>query len=122
MKLGVCIPYRDNGDGVRQSHLDRLIPHLEEFLGKQGIDFTCYVGHQIDYEKFHRSGTKNIAYLQAKKDGCDYFAFHDVDMLPYDDCYYGHQEFTKTYRNLVITMGLYFTRYRILRWCSDIHG
>ena len=74
MKLGVCIPYRDNGDGVRQGHLDRLIPHLEEFLGKQGIDFTCYVGHQIDYEKFHRSGTKNVAYLQAKKDGCDYFA------------------------------------------------
>ena len=55
MKLGVCIPYRDSGDGVRQGHLDRLIPHLEEFLGKQGIDFTCYVGHQIDYEKFHRS-------------------------------------------------------------------
>ena len=90
MKLGVCIPYRDSGDGVRQGHLDRLIPHLEEFLGKQGIDFTCYVGHQIDYEKFHRSGTKNIAYLEAKKDGCDYFAFHDVDMLPYDDCHYGH--------------------------------
>ena len=35
MKLGVCIPYRDSGDGVRQGHLDRLIPHLEEFLGKQ---------------------------------------------------------------------------------------
>ena len=50
MKLGVCIPYRDSGDGVRQIHLDRLIPHLEEFLGKQGIDFTCYVGHEIDYE------------------------------------------------------------------------
>ena len=42
MKLGVCIPYRDNGDGVRKEHLDKLIPHLEEFLGKQGIDFTCF--------------------------------------------------------------------------------
>ena len=84
MKLGVCIPYRDSGDGVRQGHLDRLIPHLEEFLGKQGIDFTCYIGHQNDDRKFHRSGTKNIAYLEAKKDGCDYFAFHDVDMLPID--------------------------------------
>ena len=90
MKLGVCIPYRDNGDGVRKGHLDKLIPHLEEFLGKQGIDFTCYVGHQNDDEKFHRSGTKNIAYLEAKKDGCDYFAFHDVDMLPHDDCDYSH--------------------------------
>jgi len=90
MKLGVCIPYRDSGDGVRKEHLDKLIPHLEEFLGKQGIDFTCYVGHQNDDGKFHRSGTKNIAYLEAKKDGCDYFAFHDVDMLPHDDCDYSH--------------------------------
>ena len=24
MKLGVCIPYRDSGDGVRKGHLDRL--------------------------------------------------------------------------------------------------
>ncbi|MAR20485.1 MAG: hypothetical protein CMD25_00240 [Flavobacteriales bacterium] len=90
MKLGVCIPYRDNGDGVRKGHLDKLIPHLEKFLGEQGIDFTCYVGHQNDDGKFHRSGTKNIAYLEAKKDGCDYFAFHDVDMLPHDDCDYSH--------------------------------
>ena len=28
MKLGVCIPYRDNGDGVRKNHLDRLVPHF----------------------------------------------------------------------------------------------
>ena len=90
MKLGVCIPYRDNGDGVRKEHLDRLIPHLEQFFGERNIDFTCYVGHQIDDEKFHRSGTKNIAYLQAKQDGCDYYAFHDVDMLPHDDCDYSH--------------------------------
>ena len=52
MKLGVCIPYRDNGDGVRKEHLDRLIPHLEQFFGERNIDFTCYVGHQIDDEKF----------------------------------------------------------------------
>jgi hypothetical protein len=90
MKLGVCIPYRDNGDGVRKEHLDRLIPHLEQFFGERNIDFTCYVGHQIDNDKFHRSGTKNIAYLQAKQDGCDYYAFHDVDMLPHDDCDYSH--------------------------------
>ena len=90
MKLGVCIPYRDNGDGVRKEHLDKLIPHLEQFFGERNIDFTCYVGHQIDNDKFHRSGTKNIAYLQAKQDGCDYYAFHDVDMLPHDDCDYSH--------------------------------
>ena len=35
MKLGVCIPYRDTGDGVRKNHLDTLVPHLEKFLGKE---------------------------------------------------------------------------------------
>ena len=24
--LGVCIPYRDVGDGVRKEHLDKLVP------------------------------------------------------------------------------------------------
>ena len=32
MKLGICIPYRDNGDGVRKEHLDKLIPHLEVYI------------------------------------------------------------------------------------------
>ena len=26
--LGVCIPYRDSGDGVRKKHLDTLVPYL----------------------------------------------------------------------------------------------
>ena len=90
MKLGVCIPYRDNGDGVRKKHLDTLVPHLEKFFGERDIEFRCYVGHQVDDKKFNRSGTKNVAFLAAKEDGCDYVAFHDVDMLPQDDCDYSH--------------------------------
>ena len=90
MKLGVCIPYRDTGDGVRKKHLDTLIPHLEKFLGERNIEFRCYIGHQVDDKKFNRSGTKNVAFLAAKEDGCDYVAFHDVDMLPRDDCDYSH--------------------------------
>jgi xylosylprotein 4-beta-galactosyltransferase len=82
MKLGICIPYRDIGDGVRKKHLDTLIPHLEKFLGEKGIEFRCYIGHQVDDKKFNRSGTKNVAFLAAKEDGCDYVAMHDVDMLP----------------------------------------
>ena len=90
MKLGVCIPYRDNGDGVRKKHLDTLVPHLEEFFKKKNIEFRCYIGHQVDDKKFNRSGTKNVAYLAAKEDGCDYMAFHDVDMLPHDNVDYSH--------------------------------
>ena len=90
MKLGVCIPYRDIGDGVRKKHLDTLVPHLEEFFKKKNIEFRCYIGHQVDDKKFNRSGTKNVAYLAAKEDGCDYMAFHDVDMLPHDNVDYSH--------------------------------
>ena len=90
MKLGICIPYRDNGDGVRKEHLDKLVPHLEKFLGDRNIDFRVYIGHQVDEKKFNRSGTKNVAFLAAKEDGCDYVAFQDVDMLPQDDCDYSH--------------------------------
>ena len=90
MKLGVCIPYRDTGDGVRKKHLDTLVPHLEKFFNDRNIDFRCYIGHQIDDNKFNRSGTKNVAFLAAKEDGCDYMAFHDVDMLPHDDVDYSH--------------------------------
>ena len=90
MKLGVCIPYRDVGDGVREEHLKTLIPHLEKFLSEKDIEFRCYIGHQVDDKKFNRSGTKNVAFLAAKEDGCDYVAFHDVDMLPHDDVDYSH--------------------------------
>jgi len=90
MKLGICIPYRDTGDGVRKKHLDTLVPYLEEFFGKRNIDFRIYVGHQVDDKQFNRSGTKNVAFLAAKEDGCDYVAFHDVDMLPTEDVDYSY--------------------------------
>ena len=90
MKLGICIPYRDVGDGVRKKHLDTLVPYLENFFGKRDIDFRIYIGHQVEDKKFNRSGTKNAAFLAAKKDGCDYVAFHDVDMLPTDDVDYSY--------------------------------
>ena len=35
--LGVCIPYRDSGDGVRKKHLDRLVPYLTKFLNYKNI-------------------------------------------------------------------------------------
>mgnify|MGYP003636520858 CR=1 FL=1 len=90
MKLGICIPYRDTGDGVRKGHLDTLVPYLEEFFKERNIDFRIYIGHQVDKKQFNRSGTKNVAFLAAKEDGCDYVAFHDVDMLPADDVDYSY--------------------------------
>jgi hypothetical protein len=75
-KLGICIPYRN-----RKEHIEKLIPHLSEYLSKQGIEHKFYVGHQIDDKLFNRGGMKNIAAHYAFEDGCDYVAWHDVDML-----------------------------------------
>ena len=86
-KLGICIPYRN-----RKEHLDRLIPHLTEHLNKQGIEHTFYVGHQIDDKLFNRGAMKNIAAKHAFDDGCDYIAWHDVDMLPHEGCDYSYPE------------------------------
>jgi hypothetical protein len=76
-KLGVCIPYRN-----RKEHLDKLIPQLSEYLNKKGIDHKFYVGHQVDFKLFNRGSMKNIAAHTAFNDGCDYIAWHDVDMVP----------------------------------------
>jgi hypothetical protein len=37
---------------------------------------------------------KNIAAYYAFKDGCDYIAWHDVDMLPHEECDYSYPEET----------------------------
>ena len=79
-KLGICIPYRN-----RKEHLEKLVPHLSEKLNEQGIEHSFYVGHQIDDELFNRGAMKNIAAHYAFEDGCDYIAWHDVDMLTYND-------------------------------------
>jgi hypothetical protein len=85
-KLGICIPYRN-----RESHLKILLPHLTKFLTKKGIPHQFYIAHQVDDKLFNRGAMKNIAAKHAFDDGCDYVAFHDVDMLPENDnCDYSY--------------------------------
>ena len=90
-KLGICIPYRN-----RKEHVERLIPHLTKYLTEKGIDHKFYVGHQIDDKLFNRGSMKNIAAHYAFEDGCDYIAWHDVDMLSEDKdgliCDYSYPE------------------------------
>jgi hypothetical protein len=88
-KLGICIPYRN-----RKEHLDKLIPHLSEHLNKQGIEHSFYVANQVDDKLFNRGTMKNIAAKYAFEDGCDYIAWHDVDMLPHEDADYSYPEET----------------------------
>lgn len=86
-KLGICIPYRN-----RKEHIERLIPHLTKHLNERGIEHTFYVGHQIDDKLFNRGAMKNIAAHVAFEDGCDYIAWHDVDMLPHEEADYSYPE------------------------------
>lgn len=84
-KLGICIPYRN-----RKEHLDILIPKLSAHLNNKGIDHSFYVAHQTDDKLFNRGAMKNIAAKHAFEDGCDYIAWHDVDMIPNEECDYSY--------------------------------
>ena len=86
-KLGICIPYRN-----REDHLNQLVPHLTKHLTENEIDFHFYVAHQVDEKLLNRGTLKNIAAKFAFEDGCDYVAWHDVDMLPDEDCDYTYPE------------------------------
>jgi hypothetical protein len=88
-KLGICIPYRN-----REEHLDRLVPHLSKHLTEQGIEHKFYVAHQVDDKLFNRGAMKNIAAKHAFEDGCDYIAWHDVDMLTEPNGDYSYPETT----------------------------
>ena len=39
---------------------------------------------QADDKPFNRGKLLNVGYTLACDNGCDYFVFHDVDMLPED--------------------------------------
>jgi hypothetical protein len=69
-----------------------LVPHLSKHLTQQGIEHEFYVGHQVDDKLFNRGAMKNIAAEYAFNDGCDYIAWHDVDMLPHEECDYSYPE------------------------------
>ena len=80
MKLGVCVPYRN-----REEHLKEFVPIVSKFLKSQNIDFKIYFAHQVDDKLFNRGAMKNIAAKHAFEDGCDYIVWHDIDMVPEDD-------------------------------------
>ena len=86
-KLGICIPYRN-----RKEHIERLVPHLSKQLTSQGIEHSFYIGHQVDDKLFNRGAMKNIAAHYAFEDGCDYIAWHDVDMLSEENADYSYPE------------------------------
>lgn len=76
-KLGVIVPYRD-----RKKQLEVFLPSIREYLDGKKILYEIIVVEQKDFHDFNRGTLLNVGAKRAKELGCDYVAFHDVDMLP----------------------------------------
>jgi hypothetical protein len=79
-KLAVIVPYRN-----RQEHLEQFVPYMESVLKYEEIPFEIFIIEQSDDKPFNRAKLLNVGFNEAKD--YDYFAFHDVDMLPIDSDY-----------------------------------
>lgn len=74
-ELSLIVPFRN-----RHSHLEKFIPHIREFLDTQNIRFKLLIVEQGDDKPFNRAKLFNVGFKETE--GCDYFCFHDVDLLP----------------------------------------
>jgi predicted glycosyltransferase involved in capsule biosynthesis len=83
-KLSIVVPYRN-----REHHLAQFIPFMEEYLKhlSDGKDYEAriVIVEQDDEKPFNRGKLLNIGFAESKE--CDYFCFHDVDMLPVNSDY-----------------------------------
>lgn len=55
---------------------------MKEYI--KDIDYEIFIVEQADDKPFNRGKLLNAGYKYALDKGCDYFVFHDVDMLPED--------------------------------------
>lgn len=74
-KLGIIVPYRN-----REEQLRIFLQAIQDYI--QEIDYHIIVVDQQCENDFNRGKLLNIGYLKAKKLGCDYIVFHDIDMVP----------------------------------------
>ena len=79
-KLAVIVPYRNRGE-----HLKAFMPYMEKSLTEEKVPFDIFIIEQYDDKPFNRAKLLNAGFNEAKE--YDYFAFHDVDMLPVDSDY-----------------------------------
>jgi hypothetical protein len=75
-KLAVIVPYRN-----RKTQLTRFLKHMETYL--KDYTYQIFIVEQSDDKPFNRGKLLNVGYKIACENDCDYFVFHDVDMLPY---------------------------------------
>jgi len=83
-KLGIIVPYRD-----REQQLKKFLSHMKKYI--KDIEYEIFIIEQTDDKPFNRGKLLNVGYKYAVDKGCDYFVFHDVDMLP-EDVDYSYSE------------------------------
>jgi hypothetical protein len=84
--MGLVVPYRN-----REKHLRVFAPHVSMFFQTKNIDFKLYVIEQTEEKIFNQAKLMNIGF-DISKDKHDYFAFHDVDMIPYENVDYSYPD------------------------------
>ncbi|MBN4066837.1 hypothetical protein JYU14_02010 [Simkania negevensis] len=81
-KLAVIVPFRN-----REEHALHFVPYLHTYLTDRAIDHTIILVEQKDDGlPFNRGKLLNVGFSLANEE-CDYFCFHDIDMLPLDSYY-----------------------------------
>ncbi|XP_066586748.1 beta-1,4-galactosyltransferase 7 [Prorops nasuta] len=78
-KLAILVPFRD-----RFEELLLFVPHMQNFLSKQNINYHIFILNQVDRYRFNRASLINVGFHKVK-DNYDYIAMHDVDLLPMND-------------------------------------
>jgi len=73
-KLSIIIPFRD-----REEHLRIFLEAIKEKINVS--DYDILIVEQDNDKPFNRAKLLNIGF-DLKKEESDYFAFHDVDMIP----------------------------------------
>jgi glycosyltransferase involved in cell wall biosynthesis len=84
-KLSIVVPYRN-----REQHLAQFVPFMEEYLkglpkDENEFETQILIVEQEDDKPFNRGKLLNVGFNESKD--CDYFCFHDVDMLPVNSDY-----------------------------------
>ncbi len=83
-KVAIIVPFRDlDAAQKRTEHLDVFIPSLTRYLDTAEVRYGIYIIEQsTDNQKFNRGKLLNVGFELAKREGCDVFIFHDVDLIP----------------------------------------
>jgi hypothetical protein len=71
-RLGIIVPFRK-----RENHLIQFVPHMKARMPQTRI----YIIEQFDNKPFNRAKLLNIGFQMFHSE-FDYFAAHDIDLLP----------------------------------------